>query len=418
MRTADHANHASSPLLQIYRAAVAAVHGGASVRKFLDARTAGGEVYAIAVGKAAAAMLEGVYTAWGERLRAALVVTKAGHAPLRVNDGTLTVIEAGHPLPDQASLDAGAALLDFIGRTPRHAMLLFLISGGASSLVEVPPPGVSLADLRRLNHWLQASGWDIARMNALRKRVSCIKGGRLASRLGGRTVLQLLISDVPGDAPADIGSGLLMPADTELATVGLPAWLRELLAKSPPLPPPDAAAFAAIETHVVANLARALEAAAHAARRMGYAVHLHGERLRGEAAREGWRVAENLIAGAVGIHLWGGETTVVLPPRPGRGGRNQHLALAAAMRLAGHGGVRVLAAGTDGSDGPGGDAGALIDGSTVERGELDGLDAADCLRQADAGTFLEASGDLVTTGPTGTNVTDLVIGLKEENAVP
>jgi glycerate 2-kinase len=139
---------------------------------------------------------------------------------------------------------------------------------------------------------------------------------------------------------------------------------------------------------------------------------VHSERLCGDAAAAGRRLAAELLDGPASVHIWGGETGVELPANPGRGGRNQQLALAAAEVLAGHDKVWLLAAGTDGSDGPGEDAGAVIDGGTLARGELDGLNAAACLHRADAGSFFEASGDLISTGPTGTNVMDLVIGLK------
>lgn len=409
----------ASDLLDIYAKAVAAVQGAACVERCLAARPWRGAVHVVAVGKAAAAMLAGAQAALGSSLHAALLITKPGHAaPETARDARVTVIEAGHPLPDQRSLAAGAALLNFVAQAPPATPLLFLISGGASSLVEVLPPGVSLADLRRVNHWLLGSGLAIHAMNALRKQLSCIKGGRLATHLQGRPVLQLLISDVAGDAPADIGSGLLAPPpeNAEPAPADLPKWLRELLHRAPPPPPADAPCFNSIETRVIANLDQALTAAAQAARERGYAVHAHADGLRGDAAAQGRRLAAELLQGPAGVHIWGGETTVVLPPRPGRGGRNQHLALAAALTLAGHDKVWLLAAGTDGSDGDGEDAGALVDGGTLARGELARLEAAECLRRADAGTFLEASGDLINTGPTGTNVMDLVIGLKEMTA--
>jgi len=257
-----------------------------------------------------------------------------------------------------------------------------------------------------------ASGWDIHRMNALRKHLSRIKGGRLAAHLRGRRIMQLLISDVPGDSPSDIGSGLLV-ADEEsrIAASVLPPWLQTLLKSAPP-PLTDLSCFTNIETHIIASFDHALAAAVREAKKLGYAIQVHAERLSGDAAATGRRLAAELRDGAAGLHIWGGETTVELPANPGRGGRNQHLALAAAEALADRDKVWLLAAGTDGSDGPGEDAGALVDGGTLARGALEGLDAADCLQRADAGTFLEASGDLISTGPTGTNVMDIVIGLK------
>jgi glycerate 2-kinase len=400
-------------VLKIFHAALAAVHGTACVERFLTVRCLTGAVHAVAVGKAAGAMLDGARAALQGQLQTALLITKPGHlSPGIQHLAGVTVMEAGHPVPDARSLLAGQALLDFIAALPGDAQVLFLISGGTSSLVEVLPPGMSLNDLRRVNQWLLASAWDIHRMNILRKRLSCIKGGRLAAHLCGRRVMQLLISDVPGDRPADIGSGLLVAEEeSKIVDTALSPWLRTLL-KSSPSAPPDPSCFANIETHIVASLDHALAAAAQEAEKLAFATQIHTERLSGDAATLGRRLAAELLDGPAGVHIWGGETTVALPANPGRGGRNQHLALAAAAALAGHDKVWLLAAGTDGSDGPGEDAGAVIDGGTLARGELDGLNAAVCLHRADAGSFLEASGDLISTGPTGTNVMDMVIGLK------
>jgi glycerate 2-kinase len=400
-------------ILKIFRSALAAVHGTACVERFLAVRRLQGEVYAVAVGKAAEAMLQGARSALGERLRSALLVTKRGHATAAAMDMPgMTVIEAGHPIPDEDSLYAGRAMLDFIDATPSDALLLFLISGGTSSLVEVLPEEVSLADLQRVNQWLLAAGFDIHDMNVLRKRLSCIKGGRLAARLHGRRVVQVMISDVPGDNPADIGSGLLVPEEeTPVAASSLPAWFQALLEHSPPLMT-DPSHFLDIETHVIASLDHALGAAALETKKLGHKLQVHTERMSGDAALLGRRFAGALIDGPAGVHLWGGETAVALPPVPGRGGRNQHLALAAAEMLADYSNVWLLAAGTDGSDGSQGDTGALVDGGTVSRGAQQHMNAADCLRRADAGSFLETSGDLISTGPTGTNVMDIVIGMK------
>ena len=244
--------------------------------------------------------------------------------------GGVTVMEAGHPVPDAASLRAGQGVLDFIAATPADAQLLFLISGGTSSLVEVLPPGVSLSDLQRLNQWLLGSGLDIHDMNVLRKRLSCIKGGRLAGYLHGRNVMQVLISDVPGDNPADIGSGLLMPEEDGNARVAaLPEWLQGLIQHAPPLAR-DPSCFHGIETHIIASLDDALAAAALETKDLGYKLQVHTERLSGDAALAGRRLAGILVDGPPGVHLWGGETSVEMPANPGRGGRNQHLALAAA----------------------------------------------------------------------------------------
>ena len=400
-------------VLKIFRGALAAVHGTGCVERFLAVRRLQGEVYALALGKAAEAMLQGARSVLGQQLRNALLVTKPGHVTRAIKDiGDVTVIEAGHPVPDSASLQAGQAVLDFIAAAPQDARLLFLISGGTSSLVEVLPSGVSLKDLQRLNQWLLDSGLDIHDMNALRKRLSCIKGGRLAGYLHGRNVLQVLISDVPGDNPADIGSGLLVPGEEgHISEVPLPEWLQVLLQHSPLLEQ-DPSCFHGIETRVIASLDDALSAAALEAKKLGYKLQVHTERLSGDAAVAGRQLAGVVVDGPPGVHLWGGETSVAMPANPGQGGRNQHLALAAAEVLAKRERVWLLAAGTDGNDGRGGAAGALVDGGTIKRGTMKYPNAAECLLRADAGSFLKQSGDLITTGPTGTNVMDMVIGVK------
>jgi glycerate 2-kinase len=219
----------------------------------------------------------------------------------------------------------------------------------------------------------------------------------------------LAISDVRGDDPAVIASGpLTLPRDAgDIAA--LPADWRGLGAR---VTPPDPAWFDTVDYEIVATLDDAKRAAALVLQR-DWPVVLHPEFVAGDALDAGRRLARVLIeAEPGGVHIWGGETTVVLPPRPGQGGRNQSLALAAAIALAGAGRIALLAAGTDGSDGPTDDAGALVDGGTLERGELAGLDAAAALAAADAGRFLAASGDLIHTGPTGTNVMDLMLGLR------
>lgn len=356
-------------------------------------------------------MLDGAATACGGRLERALLISKRGHVPTRPRLNT-EIIEAGHPIPDADSLRAGARLLTFLAEAPADVGLLFLISGGASSLVEVVPQGVTLADLQRVNQWLLGSGLPIAQMNAIRVSLSCIKGGYLREQVNTQAVRVLLISDVAGDDPAVIGSGLLYPPSHRVEDFpsALPSWLQDLMqqVQSPAVqdsPEP-------IATTIVARLDQALDAVVNHALQQGYAVQRCSERLQGDAVAAGQRIAATLISGAPGLTVWGGETTVCLPAHPGQGGRCQQLALAAAQQLAGQQEIFLLAAGTDGNDGPGDVAGACVDGQTLERAGLAGFDAAHALQQADAGRFLEAAGDLLYTGPTGTNVTDVVIGLK------
>ena len=414
MNTVDARQH----LIKIYRAGLEAVQGRRCTCQRLLSHPLGGSVYVVAIGKAAGAMFLGAREALGDRLAGALVITKFGHGQGLPASDQVTVLEAGHPWPTRASLEAGDALLAFVSRVPGDGRMLFLISGGASALVEVLAPGITLDDWIRMNDWLLASGLDIHAMNRLRKAVSCIKGGRLARHVGDRPTTVLLISDVPGDDPATIGSGLLaasaVTAATDVTTV--PPWIAAMVEKGVPAPAATASLFDRIDVEIIASPEQAKHAAAAQGRALGYPVFEHREVLQGDALEAGRRLAAVVAGGSPGLHIWGGETTVTLPPHPGRGGRNQSLALAAAGALAGVPGVALLAVGTDGTDGPTEDAGALVDGGTLTRGEAHGLNAVLSLANADAGTFLAASDDLIQTGPTGTNVMDLVLGLKWPDA--
>jgi hydroxypyruvate reductase len=393
---------------RIYHAALNAVNGRTAVARALrEGGVADGPFYLVAVGKAATAMAHGLADERAADVVAALVVTRAGYEdPDLARRLPVQTITAPHPIPDARSLEAGEALVRFIEQTPADGRFVFLVSGGASSLIERLAPGMDAAALARLNRWLLASGLDIGRTNRLRKAFSTIKGGRLAQWIGERPADVLLISDVPGDAPATIGSGLLFVDDDPPLTAAELDALPAGLVPAPPAPPVQAPSVSA---HVVARNAAAVEAAAEQARSQGFVVSCPDRFLDGEARALGADLAAALVNVPGCLHVWGGEPTVTLPREPGRGGRMQALALAAAQGLAGHPAV-LLAAGTDGADGPGEDAGALVDGQTIIRGQRVGLDAERTLDDADSGRFLAASGDLIRTGGTGTNVMDLVIG--------
>ena len=339
-----------------------------------------------AVGKAAPAMALGARDALGERLMHSLIISREGHAPPELEGARgVETIASSHPVPDQRSLAAGARLLQWVEALPPEVEPLFLISGGASSLVEVLRPGTTLADLESFTTRELAAGTAIGELNAKRIALSRIKGGRLTARLAGRPARALFLSDVPGDDPKVIGSGLLGPASEGEDRV---------------------------ERFVVASVERAVAGAAAAARARGLSVHAPGRRFDDDALRLAARFAHELRLSASQVCVWGGESTVQLPAHPGQGGRNQHLALAAAKLIAGQADLMLLAAGTDGTDGVTEDAGALVDAESCARVALDGLDVDECLARADSSSALAASGDLVHLGPTGTNVGDLVIGLK------
>jgi len=276
--------------------------------------------------------------------------------------------------------------------------------------VELPRPGVDLEALQRVNNWLLGSGLDILAINSVRCALSRIKGGGLLRHVADRSVRLMLISDVPGDDPAAIGSGLLVPSPRvmqRLQGLDLPAWLRAMLPESLPELPEVAPG-----PELVATLRDAREAAAEAGRELGYDVRVQHANIAGDAGICGRRMALELADSWPGLIIWGGEPTVVLPPSPGRGGRNQHLALSVAEVIDGRRDLLFLSAGTDGSDGNTSDAGALVVGWSLRRARAEGWDAGDALARADSGSLLAASGDLINTGPTGTNVMDLMLGLK------
>jgi hydroxypyruvate reductase len=251
--------------------------------------------------------------------------------------------------------------------------------------VEVLEDGVTFEQLGKLNAEGLASGIPIGELNARRSKLSRIKGGGVARLLGDRPARALFISDVPSDDPAVIGSGVLGPA------VGHEDR---------------------IERTVVASLDHAVDGVCVAAEKLGLDVRRPANRFDDDATRLAVRFTHELHLNSAQLCVWGGESTVQLPANPGRGGRNQHLALAAARLLAGQPNMMLLAAGTDGTDGVTDDAGALVDSETCARLSVSEIDVDDSMRRADSGTALAASGDLVHTGPTGTNVGDLVIGLK------
>jgi glycerate 2-kinase len=366
-------------LLGWLTAALAAVDGRRRMRAAL-ANDAGREsVSLLAVGKAAPAMAQGAADALGARLTRALVVAPDGAIPHALASlPGFECRESGHPEPDERSLAAGEAALAFAAATPAGTRVLLCVSGGASALIEVPAPGVTLADLRALYAEAEGRGLAIGELNARRGHLSSIKAGRLARRFRDARVEGFLISDVPDDDPAIVGSGLL---------AGCAATL-------------------------VGKLDDALEAVLRAAQLAGIDAVRRGPRLAGEAADAARHVCHELAIGAAGLQIWGGETVVRLPHSPGRGGRCQHFALAAAEQIAGHAEYLVLAAGTDGRDGRSEDAGAIVDGGTIERALDAGFDARERLAAADSGRVLEATGDLVSTGSTGTNVGDIVLALR------
>ena len=390
-------------LSDLFCSALDAVNGCFVVEQQLRRNPLQGKVAVVAVGKAATAMMSGAQNQLNKQIQSALIITKEGFS-----DKTLLwpCIEAGHPIPNEKSLQAGAKLLEFIRHIPKGTTFLALISGGASALVEVLPQNIDLELLQKINKWLLASGLAITEMNRVRQSVSLIKAGKALNYLPANKMIQFLISDVKMDDKAIIGSGLFVADEQNNSKTGLPDWLKEYMQAPQPI------AQVSVESHIVASNEMACQAIIEHAKRENYAATYHGQILYGDVFELAESIAKELLKAKSGIHIWGGEPTLVLPEKTGQGGRNQSLALALACILENKRRITVLVGATDGNDGSTDDAGAIIDGLTLQRGQNIGS-AQDYLTAADAGTFLAEAGDLLSTGPTGTNVMDIVIALKE-----
>lgn len=387
-------------------------------------------LYVAAVGKASAAMALETEKIFGNLITEGLVVTKYHHAlPLR----HCNTIEAGHPVPDHNSLIGGTAIVELFEKATANDLIILLISGGASALIADTPPGSSLEDLQQTAQLLLDSGAAIDEMNTIRKHLSRIKGGQLMT-FTQATVVALVLSDVPGDDLSVIASGLTVPdpgtfqdAWNIIEKFGLneklpPAISNRLTAGInklvPDTPKPGSPAFLKVHNFLVASNQTALEAASQKATELGYTTRILSPMLTGEAEQQAdffVRCIAEETANAPVCVLWGGETTVTIRGN-GKGGRNQHFALAALCELqktewAKHRKVTLLAGGTDGTDGPTDAAGALVDFRLWERPDAGFSNPEMYLYNNDAYHFFEKTGCLVKTGPTQTNVMDIVVGL-------
>lgn len=369
-----------------------------------------GRVAVVGAGKAAAAMAVEAAAYYGPSVRG-LVVTRYGHG-LRPGEttGGIEVMEAGHPVPDAASLGGGVRMLGMLRGLTERDLVIGLWSGGGSSLLEQPLPGVTFEDLRSIHSALLASGATIGEMNCVRKHLSAVKGGRMAVRAHPARVVSLAISDVPGDDPSVIASGPMAGDPTTQAQA------RAILARYR-IPSPTVLHDPAFETPktchgeaaVVARQADALAAAAAEARSLGYHVLDRGTRIEGpahEVAAFDARLARDMAArGMRGVILGGGELGVAgAGAHPG--GPNREYALALAIALKGHPAISALAADTDGIDGSDDAAGAFVFPDTLARCQRLALNAAAMLTGHDSGRFFASLGDALITGPTRTNVTD------------
>ena len=403
-------------LRAMFDAAVAAADPMAMLHRFLPAPPTGRTIV-VGAGKASARMAEALEAAWEGPL-SGLVITRYGHAcPCR----RIEIVEAAHPVPDDAGARAAAQVLETVGGLTEDDLVIALISGGGSALMTLPAGDITLAEKQAVNKALLASGANIGQMNVVRKHLSAIKGGRLAAAAHPARVVGLLISDVPGDDPAVIASGPTVgersaPADAlailERHRIDVPDSIRTHLAASSGCPAPDDPRLASVENHIIAAPQISLEAAARVAREAGVTPMILGDSLEGEAREVGIVMAG--IARQVLTHgqplprpcvlLSGGETTVTLRGT-GRGGRNVEFLLSLAIALEGAP-VHAIACDTDGVDGAEEVAGALIGPDTLKRVRAAGMAPPAELENNNAHGVFEALGDQVVTGPTLTNVND------------
>jgi hydroxypyruvate reductase len=406
-------------LLQaMFAAAVNAAQPEHCIPRFLPAPPKGRTIV-IGAGKASAAMARALEAHWPGELEG-LVVTRYGYA---VPCERIEIVEAAHPVPDAAGEAAAARMLKRVEGLTADDLVICLISGGGSALLPLPGPGVSLADKQAINRALLKSGASISEMNCVRRHLSAIKGGRLAAACHPARVVNLLISDVPGDNPMDIASGPTVADPTTCAdalaivrryAIDLPAGARALLesGRGETVKPGDAR-LAGVETQLVATPWMALEAAAEVARAAGVTPVLLGDRLEGEA-REVAKVMAGIALQARQyghpapppcVLLSGGETTVTVRGS-GRGGRNVEFLLALAAALDGAPGIHAVAGDTDGVDGQEEIAGAFVGPDTLARAWAQGIRPRERLDDNDGHGFFEALGDSLVTGPTLTNVND------------
>jgi glycerate 2-kinase len=408
----------ASLLRCMFDAAIAAAQPALCVPRHLPAAPKG-RLVVIGAGKASAAMARAVEDHWPGPL-SGLVVTRYGHAvPCR----HIEIVEAAHPVPDAAGEIAARRLLQTVEGLTADDLVLCLISGGGSSLLPLPLAGLTLADEQVLNRALLASGASIGEMNCVRRHLSAIKGGRLAAACHPARVVNLLLSDVPGDDPIDIASGPTVPDPTRCSdaldilrryAIDVPPRALALLesGEGESLKPGDAR-LPNIETRFIATPQLALEAAASVARAAGLTPHVLGDSIEGEARDVGKTLAGIALQVARRgqpfptpcVLLSGGETTVTVRGR-GRGGRNVEFLLSLAIALEGQPGVHALAGDTDGVDGQEETAGALITPDTLARAWGLGMNPGDRLDDNDGHGFFETLGDSVVTGPTLTNVND------------
>ena len=422
-------------LQHLFNVAVARVLPLENTARYLPTPPKMGRTIVIGAGKAGGAMAHAVEALWPQNApMQGMVVTRYQHTPpmpdaLKGMSLRIEIIEAAHPVPDAAGLQAAEHMLAMVQGLTANDLVLCLISGGGSALLTLPADGLTLQDKQRINKVLLNSGANIQDMNCVRKHLSRIKGGRLAAACAPARVVTLTISDVPGDDPSIIASGPTVPDSTTCAdalailkryNIEVPAAvLAQLESGAMETPKPGDAAFKGHEVHLIATPQQSLEAAAAAARAAGLNAYILSDEMEGESREVGKVHAALARAAARGagtfkkpcVILSGGETTVTVKPlRPGsvkgRGGRAGEFCMGLALGLQGQSGVFALAADTDGIDGIEDNAGAFVAPDTLKRAADKGMKLDDHLDRNDAYSYFAELGDLIVTGPTHTNVND------------
>lgn len=397
----------------LYTRAIEAVLPDEAVRRALDGQSFPGRVILVAVGKAAWRMASAAVSVFGERIDTGIVITKYGHVQGPIPG--LVCREAGHPVPDDNSFSAAREALALTENLAPDDTVLFLLSGGGSALFESPL--VSGAELQDITAQLLACGADIVEINTVRKRLSSVKGGRFAQHCVPAHVFAVILSDIVGDAVNMIASGPVSPdsstcadalAVAEKYALRLSGTARELLTQETPKAADN------VTVRVTGSVRELCAAAAKVCRDLGYAPEILTDCEQGVAREVGARLGalarEKASSDTPRAFILGGETVVRLTGN-GKGGRNQELALAAAAEIAGMDNAVVFSVGSDGTDGPTDAAGGLVDGGTAGRLAAAGRTVADVLGNNDAYHALRDTGDLIITGPTGTNVNDFAVAL-------
>jgi len=426
--------------MEIFRHALRAVDPVTAVKRHLVLEPlklrAGGQeydlrrfrsIFVVGMGKASAAMAKAVEEILGDRLTGGQVNVKYGYVE---NLSKVALHEAGHPVPDQAGLEGARKIVGLLERCGADDLVLCLISGGGSALLPLPVEGVTLEEKQEVTKLLLRSGVDIKEINAIRKHLSKVKGGHLARIASPATVVSLIVSDVIGDPLDSIASGPTAPDETTFSDCleilsrhhllgSVPPSIRRHLdagvrGEIPETPKRGDPVFERVQNVLIASNRIALDAACTRARELGYDAMILSSFVEGETrevARVHAAIAKEIRASgnplaAPACVISGGETTVTVQGQ-GRGGRNQEFVLAAALDIAGLERTVIFSAGTDGTDGPTDAAGAIADGDTLSRAKALGLNPRHSLAENDSYSFFERLGDLVTTGPTNTNVMDL-----------